>query len=69
MLQGVLYCDRMKPSELERVRPQLVAMEEAFVAANPDVPVQRLPPPGAAPRAGGGAKGFGASKGFGGARR
>jgi hypothetical protein len=41
-------------AELEKVRPELVALEEAFVAANPDVQVQRVPPPAAAK-----AKGFG----------
>jgi hypothetical protein len=54
LLQGVLYHDRMKSSELEKVRPELVALEQAFAAANPDVPIQRVPPPAAAK-----AKGFG----------
>jgi peptide deformylase len=54
LLQGVLYHDRMKAAELEKVRPELVALEEAFIAANPDVPIQRVPPPAAAK-----AKGFG----------
>eukprot|EP00775_Hariotina_reticulata_P004972 gene4972-5213_t len=48
-LQGVLFHDRMKPTEVEKVRQQLVALEEAFTAANPKVQVQRLPPPGACP--------------------
>ncbi|KAF6255221.1 peptide deformylase [Scenedesmus sp. NREL 46B-D3] len=53
-LQGVLYHDRMKSAELEKVRPELVALEEAFIAAHPGVPIQRVPPPAAAK-----AKGFG----------
>lgn len=55
-LQGVLYHDRMKPTELEKVRPRLVELEEAFLAANPGVKVQRLAPQKAA------AKGFGGSR-------
>ncbi|WIA31075.1 hypothetical protein OEZ86_001103 [Tetradesmus obliquus] len=53
-LQGVLYHDRMKAAELEKVRPELLALEEAFIAAHPDVAIQRVPPPAAAK-----AKGFG----------
>lgn len=56
-VQGVLYHDRMKPSELEKVRPQLAALEEAFIAAHPGVEVQRVPPPGRPAAAK--AKGFG----------
>lgn len=52
-VQGVLYHDRMKPSEVEKIRPRLVELEEAFLAANPGVKVQRV---GAAKAA---AKGFG----------
>ncbi|KAG2444918.1 hypothetical protein HXX76_001654 [Chlamydomonas incerta] len=54
-LQGVLFHDRMKPSVLELVRPELVALEEAYLAANPGAKVQRLAPPKVA-------KGFGAPK-------
>lgn len=54
LLQGVLYHDRMKSAELEKVRPELVALEEAFIAAHPGVPIQRVPPPAAAKT-----KGFG----------
>lgn len=48
-----------------QVRDQIVALEEAFVAAFPGVAVQRL----AAAKGAGGAKGFGGGKGFGAARR
>ncbi|KAG2448522.1 hypothetical protein HYH02_006413 [Chlamydomonas schloesseri] len=54
-LQGVLFHDRMKPSVLETVRPELVALEEVYLAAHPGAKVQRLAPPKAA-------KGFGAPK-------
>ncbi|PNW88670.1 hypothetical protein CHLRE_01g039650v5 [Chlamydomonas reinhardtii] len=54
-LQGVLFHDRMKPSVLETVRPELVALEEAFLAEHPAAKVQRLAPAK-------GAKGFGAPK-------
>jgi hypothetical protein len=54
LLQGVLYHDRMKSAELEKIRLELVALEEAFAAANPGVAIQRVPPPAAAK-----AKGFG----------
>ncbi|KAF8068188.1 hypothetical protein HT031_001874 [Scenedesmus sp. PABB004] len=56
-LQGVLYHDRMRAAELEKVRPALVALEEEFLAAHPGADVVRVPPParpGAAK-----AKGFG----------
>jgi hypothetical protein len=33
----------MKPPALETVRPKLVAMEEAFAAANPGVKIQKVP--------------------------
>lgn len=69
-LQGTLYHDRMKASELAKVRERIVALEEAFVAANPGVYVQRLPAPGASKASA--AKGFGGAakgKGFGAARR
>ncbi|KAI8466027.1 MAG: peptide deformylase [Monoraphidium minutum] len=64
-LQGVLYHDRMKASELAKIRERIVLLEEAFVAANPGVAVQRLAPEGGG---GGGSKGFGGGggKGFGG---
>eukprot|EP00200_Dunaliella_tertiolecta_P004990 CAMPEP_0202354706 /NCGR_PEP_ID=MMETSP1126-20121109/9911_1 /ASSEMBLY_ACC=CAM_ASM_000457 /TAXON_ID=3047 /ORGANISM="Dunaliella tertiolecta, Strain CCMP1320" /LENGTH=235 /DNA_ID=CAMNT_0048947211 /DNA_START=132 /DNA_END=839 /DNA_ORIENTATION=+ len=52
-LQGVLFHDRMRPNVIESNRKQLVALEEAFISANPGVPVKRIPPPKAA-------KGFGA---------
>lgn len=52
-LQGVLYHDRMKLRELEKIRARLVELEESFLAANPGVKVQRLAPQKAA------AKGFG----------
>ena len=55
LLQGVLFHDRMKPSVLETVRPELVALEEAFLAEHPAAKVQRLAPAK-------GAKGFGAPK-------
>ncbi len=42
-MQGVLFHDRMKSSELEKVRQQLVELEETFIASNPDVAVQRVP--------------------------
>jgi hypothetical protein len=32
LLQGVLFHDRMKSSELEKVRPQLLELEETFMA-------------------------------------
>lgn len=54
-VQGVLFPDRMKPAVLDTVRPELLAMEEAFIAAQPSVKVQRL----AAPKVN---KGFGAKK-------
>lgn len=57
MLQGVLFHDRMKSSELEKVRQELVSLEEAFIAANPDVPVQRAP--AASSKVAAKAKGFG----------
>ncbi len=53
--QGVLFHDRMKPAVLETVRPELVALEEGFLAANPGAKINRVPPPKAA-------KGFGAPK-------
>lgn len=56
MLQGVLYHDRMKPAEVEKIKSRLVELEETFIAANPGVKVQRLAPPKAA------AKGFGGSR-------
>jgi hypothetical protein len=43
----------MKPTEVEKIRPRLVELEETFLAANPGVKVQRV---GAAKAA---AKGFG----------
>lgn len=43
--QGILFHDRMKAGMLDRVRPQLVQLEEQFIAANPDVPVRRVPAP------------------------
>jgi hypothetical protein len=52
-VQGILFHDRMKPDVLDEVRATLVGMEEAFVASNPGVKIQRVPPPK-------GAKGFGA---------
>ncbi len=52
-MQGVLFHDRMRPNVLEANRRQLVTLEEAFLAANPGVPIKRIPPPKAA-------KGFGA---------
>lgn len=52
----MLYHDRMKPSELEKIRARLVDLEEAFIAANPGVKVQRVPAQKAA------AKGFGGSR-------
>lgn len=50
-----MFPDRMKPAVLDTVRPALVAMEDAYVAAFPSVKVQRL----AAPKVN---KGFGAAK-------
>ena len=54
--QGVLFHDRMKADALESVRPALVAMEQAYLAANPGAAIQRVPPPkgaaGAAPASG-----------------
>jgi hypothetical protein len=41
--QGALFHDRMKPPVLETVRPQLLAMEEAFAAAHPGLKIQRMP--------------------------
>jgi hypothetical protein len=43
--QGVLFHDRMKPDALESVRASLVAMEEAYLAAQPGATVQRVAPP------------------------
>ncbi|GFR39637.1 hypothetical protein Agub_g103, partial [Astrephomene gubernaculifera] len=54
-LQGVLFHDRMKPAVLESVRPALVALEEAYLAAHPGAKVVRVPPPKVN-------KGFGAAK-------
>ena len=42
--QGVLYCDRMKPDQLEKVRAGLVAQEDAYLAAHPGAKIARLPP-------------------------
>lgn len=60
MLQGVLYFERMKSGVLETLRPSLVAMEEAYLAANPGAAIQRLPPPNSKVAAK--SKGFGAAK-------
>ena len=43
LVQGVLFHDRMKSTELEKVRQSLVDLEESFVAANPGVQIQRVP--------------------------
>lgn len=56
-LQGVLFHDRMKSAEVEKVRQQLVDLEETFIAANPDVAVQRVP--AASSKVAAKAKGFG----------
>lgn len=56
--QGVLYHDRMKQSEVDKIRQGLLDLEEAFISANPGVKVQRLGAPKKA-----------AAKGFGGAAR
>jgi len=42
--QGVLFHDRMKPKQLESVREDLVALEDAYLAANPGAKIQRLAP-------------------------
>jgi peptide deformylase len=57
--QGVLFHDRMKPAELDKVRAALLALEDAYLAAHPDAKVQRLAPAGKAGAAAG--KGFGGS--------
>jgi peptide deformylase len=63
-LQGVLFLDRMRAADVERLRPELVALEEAYAAARAagggggeeeEEEFERLPPPKRA-----------ASKGFGG---
>lgn len=56
-MQGVLFHDRMKSTELEKVRQNLLDLEESFAAANPGVPVQRVPAPSSKVAAK--AKGFG----------
>lgn len=59
-LQGVLFHDRMRPADVERLRPDLLALEEDFLAAHPEAApqVQRLPPP-AKPAVSKGFGGFG----------
>ena len=64
-LQGVLFLDRRRVSDVERLRPELGALEEAYAAARraggggggeeEEEEFERLPPPKRA-----------ASKGFGG---
>jgi glycerate kinase len=51
----------MKPTEVEKVRQRLVALEEVFIAANPQVQIQRLPPAGAAGGSTAKSKGFGSA--------
>lgn len=41
-LQGILFHDRMKKVEVDKIREDLLAQEQAFVAANPGVEVQLL---------------------------
>ena len=40
-LDGVLFPDRVLEDSFDSITPDLVKMEEEFVAANPDVEVQR----------------------------
>lgn len=40
-LDGVLFPDRVLEDSFDSIKPDLVKMEEEFVAANPDVEVQR----------------------------
>jgi hypothetical protein len=45
LLQGALFHDRMKAPVLDTVRPELLAMEQAYEAAHPGVKIQKVPPP------------------------
>lgn len=40
--QGILFHERMAPEVLEKVKPALVQLEEAYVTANPGVAIQRV---------------------------
>ena len=60
-LQGVLFLDRMRAADVERLRPELKALEDAYAAARPsggdeeEEEFERLPPP----KKPAGVKGFG----------
>ena len=41
-LQGALFCDKMQPAALKEVMPELVKMEETYIAANPSAEVRRI---------------------------
>ncbi len=43
--QGLLFIDRMTPAMLDSVRGPVVALEQAYVAANPGKKIKRIDAP------------------------
>jgi peptide deformylase len=41
-LQGKLFCDRMEPQVLEKVRSTLIAMEDTYLTNNPGTLIKRI---------------------------